>query len=56
MLFFVSKIEKWWIIFKLELYIKAIYNKKLELKICRNLFEKFVLEESMSIIGKLGES
>ena len=47
------KIENWWIVFKLEKMFQTTFSDQIELKICRDLFEKSVLKTSMLIIKQI---
>ena len=44
------KIDNWWIVLKLEKIRRVSYSKSIEVKICRDLFEKKVLKKSLFII------
>ena len=47
------KIDNWWIIFKLEKLFQTSFSDQIELKICRDLFEKSILKTSMLIIKQI---
>ena len=47
------KVDNWWVILKLEKVFIANYSNSIEIKICRDLFEKKVLKTSMSIIKEV---
>ena len=47
------KIENWWIVLKLEKIFQSSFSDQIELKICRDLFEKSVLKTSMLIIKQI---
>ena len=47
------KIENWWIVLKLERIFQSSFSDQIELKICRDLFEKSVLKTSVLIIKQI---
>ena len=47
------QIENWWIILKLEKFLKIKYTDQLEISICRDLFEERVMKTSELIIKEL---
>ena len=47
------KIDKTWIILKIEKFIKVDFNDQIEFKLCNEFFEKFISEKSKIIIKEL---
>ena len=47
------KVERWWIVLKLEKIFQTDFSDQIELNICRDLFEKSVLKTSMLIIKQI---